>query len=116
MTRDRRFHEKRQFGRRQTIWHAWIKVAGREREPCIVRNFSITGALLEFEGAPPVAARFRLMIDAYRFEAECYVRHRSATGVGVYFDELALPQLPPWVTRPHELVAMLKRGAASRSH
>lgn len=116
MIRDRRSDERRQFGRRQTLWHAWAKVAGREREACIVRNFSVVGALLEFTGAAPVADRLRLVIDAYGFEAECYVRHRSKLGLGVNFDELAMAEARSVQCTPEELLAILKREHHARGH
>lgn len=90
MTREFQHADKRQFGRRTVLWHAWIKVAGRDREACIVRNFSVTGALLEFANDTPAADRFHLTIDHFNFTAECFVRHRSRTGVGVYFSDTVL--------------------------
>lgn len=53
----------------------------------MVRNFSSAGALLEFDGQMPIAARFRLIIDEYEFEVACYVKHRSRLALGVYFSE-----------------------------
>lgn len=108
------FVERRRFGRRRTVWHAWIKVPGREKEPCVVRNFALEGALLTFPGQMPVAQRFRLIIDVVNFEAECFVRHRSGHGVGVYFDEFALSELPPGKPRPAEIVRYLQEEEARR--
>jgi PilZ domain len=77
--------DRRQFGRRSTVWHAWVVVAGRPRQACIVRNVSPTGALLEFPDAPPEAHEFRLLIDTLGFEARCDVRHRNRNLIGVFF-------------------------------
>lgn len=80
--------DNRQFGRRTTLWHAWIIVAGRERETCIIRNFSVAGALLEFDHIVPSVDKFKLVIDEYGFEVACYVKHRSRFALGVYFTEI----------------------------
>lgn len=109
MAQELKTSDRRQFGRRTTLWHAWIKIAGRDREPCIVRNFSVAGALLEFPGAVPAINRFRLAIDIFRFEAECFVRHRSVGGLGVNFDELTQPDALSSCT-PQELMTLLRRG------
>ncbi len=95
MGRDPRSIENRQFGRRQTLWHGWVNVAGREREPCRVRNFSSAGALLEFDRAMPCAGRFRLTIEESGFEVDCSVRHRGRNGLGVYFTEPTETVDPP---------------------
>jgi hypothetical protein len=79
--------EKRRFGRRNTLWHAWIAVDGRPREACIVRNFSVAGAMLEFPDRVPETRSFRLIIDAFGFETLCSVRHRRGQLVGVFFPE-----------------------------
>jgi hypothetical protein len=105
MTRDIRIPERRQFGRRRTVWHAWVKVAGRDREPCVVRNISEGGALLEFEGAVPAAGRLILIIDTLDFELPCHVRHRSQTGLGVNFDETGAGDVPARRVRTAEVVA-----------
>lgn len=116
MSHDTTPADRRQFGRRQTLWHAWIKIAGRAREPCIVRNFSVTGALLEFAGAVPVVDRFRLIIDVHGFEADCYVRHRSRVAVGVYFDDIGQAAQPSSSPRPEEIVARVRHEARARRH
>jgi hypothetical protein len=109
------YTEKRQFGRRAGLWHAWVKVAGRDREPCIVRNFSQGGALLEFDGTPPVADRFILTIDRYNFTSDCYVRHRSATGIGVLFSLTEAVAHVPGRATPQEVVARIEAEAGLRS-
>ena len=76
--------------------------------PCIVRNFSIEGALLEFKQPPPQATRFFMSIDAYNFSIECYVRHRSKTGIGVYFVEPAEGEWPRGQVSPKQVVDMIR--------
>lgn len=77
--------EKRKFGRRSALWHAWVAVNGRAREACIIRNISEAGALLEFPDTVPEALNFRLLVDEADFEAICDVRHKRGQFVGVFF-------------------------------
>jgi hypothetical protein len=92
------YTEKRKFGRRSALWHAWIAVNGRAREACIIRNISAAGALLEFPGVVPEATNFRLMVDEAGFEAICDVRHKRGRFVGVFFAQgpaIAMPHKGP---------------------
>jgi hypothetical protein len=105
--------DQRQFGRRQTVWHAWVLVAGRPPLACIVRNISQTGALLEFPDGAPVAGKFQLVIDYLAFSSDCEVRHRGQWSAGVYF-----PLQPPSieeldVTPTREVVADVRRALSS---
>jgi hypothetical protein len=59
-----RVPERRQFGRRQTCWHATISSRGYPAVACVVRDISSGGALLEVASAPWLPARFRLVIGA----------------------------------------------------
>lgn len=80
-------HERRQFGRRTTFLHAWIKIPGRPTMPCIVRNLSVNGALLEFDVPDWMPYSFRLRIEASNFEVDCELRHKGDKGCGVMFVE-----------------------------
>jgi hypothetical protein len=77
--------ERRQFGRRQTFLHAVIRPGGRSSITCIVRNTSAEGALLEVAQACWLPFRFRLVIEATKFEADCEVVRRTEATVGVRF-------------------------------
>jgi hypothetical protein len=77
--------EARQFGRRQTCWHAVISAPGRSSIACIVRNISEDGALLEVAQASWLPSRFRVIIEANKFEADCEIVHRTDNAVGVRF-------------------------------
>lgn len=79
--------ERRQFGRRRMTAHAWIVIKRRQPIACVVRNFSQRGALLEFPDRAPSAESFLLRIEDPPFEAQCDVRHRRGSAVGVYFVE-----------------------------
>lgn len=77
--------ERRQFGRRNTALHAWIRIPGRPPLACLVRNVSLKGALLEFDVPAWLPFRFQLVIEATRFEMDCEIRHQGHNGVGVLF-------------------------------
>ena len=77
--------ERRLFGRRASTIEAHVLLRGRDAVPCTVRNYSETGALLEFGETPGATQLLRLIIQQPRLEIMCQVRHRSAHGVGVTF-------------------------------
>ncbi len=77
--------ERRQFGRRWSCVHGWVKINGRPRQPCIVRNFSEGGALLEMPWPCELPDYFRLSIDAIEFDIGCERRHERPGAVGVQF-------------------------------
>jgi hypothetical protein len=84
------YSEKRQFGRRQTHMRGWIKVAGRPVIPCIVRNLSEGGALLECEDDIWLPFSFRLTSECRQIDRTCEIRHQSgARRFGVEFVETA---------------------------
>jgi hypothetical protein len=77
--------ERRQFGRRWSNVHGWVRVEGRPKMPCIVRNFSEGGALLELPWPCELPEFFRLSIDAIDFDIGCERRHAKPNAVGVRF-------------------------------
>lgn len=77
--------DRRQFGRRQTNLHAWISVPGRPRLPCLVKDISVGGALLEFDKPSWLPFTFQLTIEATRFTTWCEIRHQGPSQVGVRF-------------------------------
>jgi hypothetical protein len=81
------FGTRRQFGRRQTNWHGWLKVRGRPVIPCLVKDFSPGGALLEFEIPEGFPDQFQLTIESESFQSWCKVRHREIGRLGVQFVE-----------------------------
>ena len=87
MTATARLHpaERRQFGRRTTHIHGWVAIEGRQKIPCLVRNVSEGGALLEFEVPKNMPFMFKLVIDSKGFEAMCEMRHQGPTWMGVQF-------------------------------
>ncbi len=88
------FVERRQFGRRNTCLHGWIVLDGRPRLPCLVRNVSEGGALLECAVPKVMPFRFSLVIDCKGFQAWCETRHHTEQWMGVRFvrfDKVAAP-------------------------
>jgi hypothetical protein len=79
------FVERRQFGRRQTNVHGWIVLDGKRRLPCIVRNVSEGGALLELDVPKSLPFWFNLVVECKGFEARCEIRHSNETSLGVRF-------------------------------
>ena len=77
--------ERRGFGRRESRIYAIARLPGRGPQPCIVQNFSDSGALLVFPGSVEPPARFRLTIEAKGIDVMCEVRRRSGAEVGVLF-------------------------------
>lgn len=83
--------EKRQFGRRQTGCHGWVRVRGRPPLACQVKNISDGGALLEFPAAETLPYRFRLIVESEGIDRECETRHQTGTRMGVEFIKSAPP-------------------------
>ena len=86
------FGTRRQFGRRQTNWHGWVKVRGRPVVPCLVKDFSQGGALLEFEIPPGFPDQFQITIESEKFQSWCKVRHIEPGHMGVEFVEPEVQQ------------------------
>ncbi len=78
-------YERRQFGRRQVVLHGWIKAPGRPRLPCVIRDLSIGGALIEIEVPPCLPYSFILIIEAEGLARHCEVKHQTSRTLGVKF-------------------------------
>lgn len=98
--------ERRQFGRRKVAIHGWVIVEGRPRVPCVVRNISIEGALLEFDTPSWLPYYFKLIIEVSQFETECELRHQAPRSVGVRFVQrrenavsrhVSVDDVDPWI-------------------
>ena len=79
--------DRRQFGRRATVRHAWIIAGAQRRIACVIRNVSEGGALLELDGIASLPARFTLDIEGTGLIVACEARHRGQTSLGVLFLE-----------------------------
>ena len=78
-------YDRRISARAEACVKAHIKVLGHPRKPCLVRNISSTGALIEFDAVIALPLAFRLDIDNDLFEAHCEVRHQSGRRFGIQF-------------------------------
>lgn len=77
--------DKRKFGRRPSGGHGWVKVRGRPAIPCVIKNISQGGALLEFQTAEMLPYRFRLVIYSEGIDSDCETRHQTGNLMGVEF-------------------------------
>jgi hypothetical protein len=77
--------ERRVFGRRNTLWHAWIATCNKQRLSCIIRNVSAGGALLELDVPLWLPNRFDLSVDHCAVTVLCDIRHRDGDKLGVEF-------------------------------
>lgn len=82
--------DNRRFGRRRALIHALVVNERGGRTTCFVRNISVGGALLEVAEPQLVSQRLTLIVDSDDFEADCEVRHRTAHGIGIYFNEVRI--------------------------
>ena len=81
--------DRRSFGRRTAMWHAWVITGTKQRFPCRVVNISSGGALLELEVTPALPPRFDLALEGTDIVIKCDVRHRGEHGIGVSFTDAA---------------------------
>ena len=84
--------EKRQFGRRQSFLHGWVKLPGRPAVTCTLRNISVGGALLVFDQPQGLPFGFLLTIEGTGQVFGCEIRHHYGTRVGVQFVDVATVQ------------------------
>ena len=110
MGTDSKGHVGGRFGRRSMTCHAWIQIKRHQRIPCILRDISADGALLEFNGFAPPENSFRLTIDAEGIDAVCDVRHRRKNAVGVYFERPSIQPAERPTESGNELVQAIRNG------
>ena len=77
--------DRRQFGRRSALWHAWIVTANKQRIACCIRNVSSGGALLELDVPATLPQKFDLLIEDRQLTIRCDLRHRGEHGIGISF-------------------------------
>lgn len=77
--------ERRAFGRRRSCIHAFVLVPGRPAAPCILRNFSPTGAMLELNERLEPPFNIELCFTANGDRMLCEVRHVRGFSMGVRF-------------------------------
>lgn len=77
--------ERRQFGRRRSCIHAFVLVPGRAPTPCLVRNYSASGAMLELAELVEPPFNFAIRIGLDGLEIRCEVRHQHGLRIGARF-------------------------------
>lgn len=77
--------ERRPFGRRETSVLAWIRIDGRPKLRCCVRNVTPIGAFLEL--TPPLWLPFKFTLEQEPTGTllGCEIRHTTPTGIVVQF-------------------------------
>ena len=85
MNRYAHLTDRRQDERSSVEIAARIRMPGGVFLPCTVRNISGMGAGLELTYEAFVPLQFRLQIPDDLFEADCTLKHRHGTFVGVEF-------------------------------
>lgn len=85
MNRETDSAERRAFGRRHSRIHGYFLVPGRPPSPCIVRNYSEAGAMIELTEliTPPFLVKLRL--GRPEDDIECEVRHVRGQHIGLRF-------------------------------
>ena len=77
--------DRRAFGRRRSCIHAMVLIPGRPPAPCMVRNFSASGALLEMNELLEPPFNFNLRVDNTGDLIPCELRHVRSYRIGVGF-------------------------------
>jgi hypothetical protein len=77
--------DRRAFGRRRACIHATILIAGRPPSPCVMRNFSKGGALLNLSERLEPPYNFKLRFDLTGERIECELKHVRNRWMGVQF-------------------------------
>ena len=77
--------DRRLSQRREVELKGRLRLKGGLYLACTVRNISAMGAGLELDCEAFVPLQFRLQIPDDLFEADCHLKHRHGTLVGVEF-------------------------------
>lgn len=77
--------EQRKFGRRSVALHAIVEVLGRSHLPCVVRNLSEGGALIELIDRAELPASFGLRLPNSNATIPCDRTHKTGNAYGITF-------------------------------
>jgi hypothetical protein len=77
--------DRRKFGRRDNCSEGWIRVRGKPRILCKVRNQTPAGAFLDCAEPRLLPFHFELILDGANEALYCEIRHTLSSGVGVFF-------------------------------
>lgn len=76
----------RQAERHPAVWRGQVFVAvGSAPCMCVVKDFSVSGAMLEFSGVTPQVDAFNLVLSSLDLAIECRVTRRRDSEIGVSF-------------------------------
>ncbi|MEQ1714586.1 MAG: PilZ domain-containing protein [Hyphomicrobium sp.] len=88
--------DRRQFGRRAVLKHAFI-VQGEERTKCIVVDISDGGARIKLEKPEDVPENIALEIPEDDFVVHCQVVHIQSGSIGVKY--IRSPMRISWIKK-----------------
>ena len=77
--------ERRTQARKDVAIAAKIGFRDQPPVPCMVRNITAMGAMLEFAQPIELPANLRIIIESEMFAADCEVRHQTGLRAGVLF-------------------------------
>jgi hypothetical protein len=77
--------ERRRFGRRRCRVHGWVHLNLSTRIPCVMTDYSVGGARLQFSQSMALPHRFYICFDGFLGAIRCEVRHTVVSEVGVEF-------------------------------
>lgn len=86
-TNNRSPFERRCFGRRPTTILGWLRIKGRPKIPCVVRNLGKQGALVELDVPSWLPFNFELQLEGFAEAIKCEIRHVQKQSLGVTFIE-----------------------------
>lgn len=85
MGRHTELAERRAFGRRHSRIHGIFLVQGRPPSPCVVRNYSETGAMIELNELIQPPFHVKLRLGRPENDIDCEVRHVRGHSIGLRF-------------------------------
>jgi hypothetical protein len=77
--------DRRAFGRRRSLIHASILIAGRPPSPCVLCNFSRNGGMLQLSERLELPFRFQLRFHLTGEVLDCELKHVRTRWIGVQF-------------------------------
>lgn len=77
--------ERRRFGRRSCRVHGWVRLNRRTRIPCVMTDYSQSGARLHLAVPTILPLRIWICFDGFDRAIPCEIRHVHDVEVGVEF-------------------------------
>lgn len=107
--------DRRAFGRRPTYQHAVVLMTGRAPVRCIVRDISLTGAMIEFSDNVALSSRIQVRWEGSGLKADCEVRHQHGTKAGIQFTCATGPRIAKEILEATSVVPRTSELVATAS-